>query len=140
LCSKQGGGDRHTGVRRILAERLPQDVRDYYAEYFRADFKDTFLSAANMLPYIEFVKGRDSIPVKLVGEMRRFEETTRNAAAQEIREISAEWIKKRSGITAEEMMKNLKKLYQETYPGFAREEFWNSYEKLNEAICQTVLK
>ena len=70
--------------------------------------------------------------------MREIESKVRNIAAHEIVSVTNSWIKSRTEMTGEDIMKLLKRLV--AHAGIrAKTEYWNSYDDMNAAIAAELL-
>lgn len=79
----------------------------------------------------------DGIIVDCVKKLRSVESTVRNMAAHNMIPISDTWIKKRTGYTSKEILDLIKKAFLYTSYNI-KEEYWDSYNEMNEDILNSI--
>ena len=84
-------------------------------------------------------KSNDLVLKEKAYELIEVEQKVRNVAAHEIVSVTAEWIQKKIGKTADDIMKIIQFLCVKAGIG-ARKEDWNSYDEMNQKIIQELEK
>ncbi len=103
-----------------------------------------FLSSSHLVSYIEQLHV-PFVEIELIQKLRNVESAARNKAAHTFVGINNEWIRKMTrdkrnniaGVSAVEILKDLKSMVKLIEPGYGNS-IWNSYARMNEAICAMV--
>lgn len=96
------------------------------------------LNSTILLGALNYEMTDESVLVK-ANELRRLEQGARNTAAHEIVSVTDEWLQKRVGYSSKQIMKLLKEFTQQVCSGI-RTDIWDSYDKMNQLIIQTLTK
>jgi len=128
-CIKNQGG------RRLIRDRLTQELKQILDSSFGGYYRDTELCAANLVPII-MAKGEDRAKI-IADNLRLFEQKARNIAAHEIVSVSESWLKEKTGFDSAAILKMLEEFYSLSVntPRYA----WNSYDELNHAIQESLI-
>ena len=142
---------RNVKVLFLSREKLPKDVLSIYDERFFSEsnkdskFITTELSAANILPFIEY-KAKDDNDKTLynyASMLREFEMKFRNIAAHQISSISNEKIKtemnnfKNKPVDSKKILEGLKSLFEIAFnKNYKKQIDWNSYDNMNKEILE----
>ena len=127
-------------VRRQVMQKSETGQKILRAMEKRADnqeLKEGPLSSMNILWIFQEFSDNDKLLDDLKS-MREIESKVRNIAAHEIVSVTNSWIKSRTEMTGEDIMKLLKRLV--AHAGIrAKTEYWNSYDDMNAAIAAELL-
>jgi len=115
---------------------LPQNILDILDKSFKEKFKDSPLSATNML-YIIKEYCNDPEVVNLTEQLRRIEDMARNIAAHQIQAIMDSWVKDQTKYNTMEILDMIKKIAMKTEPG-ATSAVWKSYDLMNDKIRELI--
>lgn len=108
------------------------------AERSKKQFEERELNTQIML-WIFWDLSSDQSLIDDLKKMRDVESKVRNVAAHEIVSVTNDWIKNRTEMTGEDIMKLLKRLVARA--GIrAKAEYWNSYNDMNFAISAELLQ
>lgn len=108
------------------------------AERSKKQFEERELNTQIML-WIFWDLSSDQNLIDDLKKMRDVESKVRNVAAHEIVSVTNDWIKNRTEMTGEDIMKLLKRLVARA--GIrAKAEYWNSYDDMNFAISAELLQ
>jgi CRISPR type III-A/MTUBE-associated protein Csm6 len=133
-CQYNKAKNIYTLQRRLL----PSKIRAYYDAYFKeinqGSFKDSLLSASNILPMIIYTFGEDAEVTKLARDLRKFEAGVRNLAAHILIEVSDKLIKEKTGMNSKQVMIKVKQMYTLIYQKSFTNMQWDSYKILNKEI------
>lgn len=90
------------------------------------------------LEHIIKSKSRDGDVIKCADRLvNNVEKNVRNLAAHEIVSITDESIREKTGMTSEDIMKNIQTLCEKLHIN-SKSENWYSYEEMNEYICKCI--
>lgn len=127
-------------VRRQVMQKSETGLKILRAMEKRADnqeLKEGPLSSMNILWIFQEFSDNGKLLDDLKS-MREIESKVRNIAAHEIVSVTNSWIKSRTEMTGEDIMKLLKRLV--AHAGIrAKTEYWNSYDDMNAAIAAELL-
>lgn len=124
----------HAGVRKWSEDKLKQrtDILDALNDKYNGCFRSGDINSDSMLEIIRELSADDRL-IKNCSDLRGAEKKTRNLAAHEIITVNDEWIKKCTGFSASELIKELRVLLDYTDIHVGRE-FFFSYDRMNECI------
>jgi hypothetical protein len=113
-------------------------VSEFYdTEKFSGSFKDTPLSANNLLPMIEY-SSRNNCPedFEKANVLRNFEEKIRNTASHQLTYIDKEILKEKYGHSVGDILEKIQYFFYKAYREYAKKMEWNAYDLMNEEICK----
>lgn len=135
----------------LSREKLPKEVLRIYDDRFSSEsnkdskFLSSELSAANILPFIEY-KAKDDNDKTLynyASMLREFEMKFRNIAAHQIASINNEKIKiemnnfNNKPVDSKKILEGLKKLFEIAFnKNYKRQIDWDSYDNMNKEILE----
>jgi len=125
-------------LRRELMSDLMPELLDYYDQYYSGTkqrcFTNSPISASNILPYIIYTYGEESMITILAKDLREFENKARNQVAHIITEVTDEWLKDRTNLNGNEVLTKLKKIYSLIFKKHHKQIEWDSYDRVNQDI------
>lgn len=135
----------NTGAYKLLRNKLAknQELLDYYdnSEFFPGEYKDSDLSATNILPMISFY-AQKNLSLKSIEQkcliLRGIESSIRNQAAHEIVAISEEDFIKQTGFISEKIVNVLKELFEFVYNNHQKNINWDSYDNMNQFLIKNL--
>lgn len=101
-------------------------------------FKGGMASSIHMHILIQNLSNDEILKTK-INQLVEAEQEVRNVAAHEIVSVTPEWIKKKTGISAQEIMGIIRFLCVQAGIG-AKKEDWGSYEQMNDKILMSLFK
>ncbi len=107
-----------------LLDRLDREYKGY--------FREGNVYSRHIKDLISF-KSSDSKLIKKAEEIVEVESNVRNMAAHEIVSVTDEWIRKETGKTSQQILEIIKYLLIKSGIN-VKDEYWNSYDKMNEDI------
>lgn len=132
---KRFGRDK---VRKWDVDRLLQDKKliDALDAAYPGGFSAQDISAAHLLALIEEFVADDQAK-EAARSLREVEEAIRNDSAHEMISVTEEVIAQRTGLTTDEILKLIKRLFGYTGYGI-KEADWHSYQAMNQEIVQAI--
>lgn len=123
------------GVKKLIIEKLPDNLKEYMNSKYQFGFNDSPVAASNLLEIITFYNSgnRNSEVMKIAKNLRDFEENVRNIASHEIVGITEEFLKAKTNMTSEQVLKALYKMFDFAFKT-SKKDMWDSYEKMNEKL------
>lgn len=116
---------RGTEIKRILDQRYGERTGGFRCGPVYSDHLKCLLQA----------KSKDAYLIKLAENLRSVESNIRNLAAHQIVSVTEDVILQRTGYTGKKIMEMIKALFN--YTGISmKEEYWESYELMNQEIIK----
>lgn len=141
FCESSGKDPDYFRIKRYRVQQNNPDLLRFLDVSFKSEFKDSDLSCAALLPFIEKHCGslgnfKNETAVSRARGMRMVEEKLRNPAAHNIIAMSEDRFQKVAGISSQKLLDNMKWMFKLCYPQYFKhdEPIWNSYEIMNEYI------
>ncbi len=130
--TKNGTSKRMWSKKNLEGTKVKEKLDKAYSGEFKVG--DVYSDHIKIL--IEYFS-KDAHLNELVHNLRLVEEKIRNTAAHDIVSVTDETIKKRTGFTADNIMKMIQELF--SYTGIKVEkDYWKSYDLMNERILERI--
>lgn len=117
-------------------EKNRPDIEKFLSAEF-SDFKYSFVLSVHLKTIIISLAPTNTMLIEIVEKIRKVEESIRNLAAHQIVSIDEDFIRSKTGFNSAEIVKMLKDAFKYTRINI-KNEYWNSYEEMNEIIVKEI--
>ena len=142
FCKPNYKGVFYPNIARMNKSELGKKVKECLINGYNikgAEYKleEHFYSSSQMLHLIKEFSDSDEIK-EAAEKLRDAEQNIRNITAHEIISVSAQTIQQKAGVDAVQIVKYIK-LFIENSVYNLKDEYWNSYNDMNEQIIRAIL-
>lgn len=112
-------------------------IADIFQAHFRLDFKGGAISTYHLKIIIDELSD-DADFKQVVKDVNDVEQLVRNLVAHEIVSVTNEWIKGKTGFSAENVFQKIKYLMNRSGLNI-KTEYWDSYNEMNQIIINAII-